>query len=140
MSRVLKIREELSIKLSCFLVSLFKNPMQKIGSGFILAICLLSARFKEIMICNMDRQESDPDYVKETIKLKADFIQLRQPISPSLPEHVKMLKANGIRVNFFGTDSPEEIRKLFEYGVDFPMVNDILRSIHVASAIGIQPV
>ncbi len=35
-----------------------------------------------IMICNMDRRESDLDYFNETIYMKADFIQFRQPINP----------------------------------------------------------
>jgi glycerophosphoryl diester phosphodiesterase len=93
-----------------------------------------------IMICNMDRQDSSLDYVKETINKKADFIQLTQPITPSFADYAKMLKDNGIRINYFGTDSPDEIRKLFEYGIDFPLVNDIIKSIKVASELGIQPV
>jgi glycerophosphoryl diester phosphodiesterase len=50
------------------------------------------------------------------------------------------LKENGIRVNFFGTDSPEEIKVLFESGVDFPLVNDINKSMRVAVELGMKPV
>ncbi len=94
----------------------------------------------DIMICNMDRQDEDAEYVSETIDSKSGFIQLRQPITPELPDHTRQLKDNGVRINFFGTDSPEEIETLFESGVDFPLVNDISKSIRVAVELGIKPV
>ena len=94
----------------------------------------------QILICNMDRQEETSDYVKETIEMKADFIQLTKPITAALSGHTKLLKESGIRVNYFGTDSTEEIRTLYEYGVDFPLVNDIVHSIHIAEELGIIPV
>lgn len=94
----------------------------------------------DIMVCNMDRKEKDADYVNETIDSKSEFIQLRQPIQPELPNHTRRLKGNGVRINFFGTDSPEEIITLFESGVDFPLVNDISKSIRVAVELGIKPV
>lgn len=45
-----------------------------------------------------------------------------------------------IRKIYFGTDSAKEIKMLFDYGTDFPLVNDIIHSINVASELGIQPV
>ncbi len=93
-----------------------------------------------IMICNMDRRESNWDYVNETIEMKAEFIQLRGAIYPEFAEYTKSLKDHGVQVNYFGTDDPDEIRTLFEYGVDFPLVDDIVNSVHVASELGIQPV
>ena len=93
-----------------------------------------------IMICNMDRQEEDAVYVSETIDSESEFIQLRQPITPELPDHTRLLKDKGVRINFFGTDSPEEIRTLFESGVDFPLVNDINKSILIAIELDIKPV
>jgi glycerophosphoryl diester phosphodiesterase len=82
-----------------------------------------------ILICNMERQASNWDYVNETIAMKADFIQLKGEITPEYEDYTKALKKNGIRVNYFGTDSPETLKLLFKYGVDFPLVNDILHSI-----------
>jgi len=93
----------------------------------------------EIMICNMDRQEEDEDYVKGTIQLKADFIQLRNPITPALSDYAVRLKQNGIKVNFYGTDKPEEISLLLSYGVDFPLVNDIVNTMKAITESGIQP-
>lgn len=94
----------------------------------------------DIMICNMDRQEEDAEYVTETIDSESEFIQLRQPIKPELPYLTRRLKDNDVRINFFGTDSPEEIKTLFESGVDFPLVNNISKSILVAVELGIKPV
>uniref|UniRef100_UPI00321657B4 glycerophosphodiester phosphodiesterase n=1 Tax=uncultured Draconibacterium sp. TaxID=1573823 RepID=UPI00321657B4 len=83
-----------------------------------------------IMICNMDRQDSISDYVKETIIMGVDFIQLKGDVTPEFAGYCRQLKAKGIRINYFGTDSPETIRLLFSYGVDFPLVNDIVHSIN----------
>jgi len=93
-----------------------------------------------IMICNMDRQNNSSDYVNGTIDMKADFIQLTGSISPEFADYAKLLKNNHIRVNYYGTDSPEQLRILFDYGIDFPLVNDITNSIRVAAEMGIQPV
>ncbi|MCY1719654.1 glycerophosphodiester phosphodiesterase family protein [Prolixibacteraceae bacterium Z1-6] len=84
----------------------------------------------EILICNMDRQNSTQEYVQGTIAMKADFIQLRGNVTPEFADYCKLLKDNGIRINYFGTDSLETINLLFNYGVDFPLVNDIVHSIH----------
>jgi glycerophosphoryl diester phosphodiesterase len=92
-----------------------------------------------IKICNMDRRKTNRGYVDETIGMKANFIQLRGDIYPGFESYVKDLKANGIRVNYFGTDCPEELRTLFSYGVDFPLVNNITESIKIASEMGIVP-
>ncbi len=91
----------------------------------------------EILICNMDRKELNWDYVKGTVEMKADFIQLRRKITPEYKEYVRVLKENGVRVNYYGTDSPEEIKLLFDYGVDFPLVNDIVHSVKVAEELNI---
>ena len=84
---------------------------------------------QEIKICNMERQVSNWDYVNETIAMKANFIQLKGKITPEYARYANTLKKNGIRINYFGTDSPETLKLLFSYGVDFPLVNDIVHSI-----------
>ncbi len=93
-----------------------------------------------IMICNMDRKDSHWDYVKGTIDLNAGFIQLNGKITPEFPKYAEELKKEGIRINYYGTDSPDEIMLLFDYGIDFPLVNDIVNSINVAVRAGIEPV
>ncbi len=94
----------------------------------------------EIKICNMDRQGSGSDYVNRTIEMDAGFIQLAGKIVPDFAGFAKKLKANGIHINYFGTDSPDEIRELFNYGVEFPLVNDIRAGMPVAKEFGIKPV
>jgi glycerophosphoryl diester phosphodiesterase len=93
-----------------------------------------------IMICNMDRKQTNREYIDATIAMKADFIQLRGNIYPGFKDYAKALKENGIRINYFGTDSPEEIRALFGYGVDFPLVNNISQSMKTSVELGIMPV
>ena len=94
----------------------------------------------KILICNMEGDRKSWDYVKETLRMKADFVCLRGRIFPKFSGYAKELKKNGIRINYFGTDSPEQLRTLFELGVEFPVVNKITDSIKVAADIGIQPV
>jgi glycerophosphoryl diester phosphodiesterase len=94
----------------------------------------------EILICNMERQGSASEYVAQTIRTKAEFIQLAESDYPEFAEDVRSLKKNGIRVNYFGTDSPDVIRMLFETGVDFPLVNDIIHTMDVARELNIEPV
>lgn len=94
----------------------------------------------EIKICNMDRQGSGKDYVTSTIEMDADFIQLNGKITPEFADYAKALKEKGIGINYFGTDSPEEIQTLYQYGIDFPLVNNILQSIHIATEAGFEPV
>ena len=77
----------------------------------------------------MARQDSKWEYVNATIKMKADFIQLKGEITPAFADYTKALKKNGIRINYFGTDSPGELKQLFDYGVDFPLVNDIVHTV-----------
>ncbi|MCE4562840.1 glycerophosphodiester phosphodiesterase family protein [Maribellus sp. CM-23] len=94
----------------------------------------------EILICNMDRQNSTEDYVNTTIHSEADFIQLSGDITPDFQQHIQRLKQKNIRVNYFGSDSPEEIKLLFQYQVDFPLVNDIVHTIQLGKDFGITPV
>jgi len=94
----------------------------------------------KILICNMERTEAGSEYVRCTIRAKSDFIQLQKFDYPGFAEDVKSLKKNGIKVNYFGTDSPEVIKILFENGVDFPLVNDILGHTDIARELHIEPV
>ncbi len=94
----------------------------------------------DIMICNMDRKDSNWDYIAGTIDMKADFIQLRGAFTSEFSQYADVLKEKGIRVNYYGTDSPDEIKMLFDYGIDFPLVNDIVNSINIAMEYGIHPV
>ena len=74
----------------------------------------------DIVICNMDRQNNMEEYVLKTIENKDPFIQLyKVPVDTAIIKYVKLLKANNVKINYCCTDSPKEVKKLFDYGVDF---------------------
>lgn len=79
----------------------------------------------EILICNMERQGNTEDYVEQTIENGNQFIQLyKVPVNQEIKNHTKSLKANNVKINYCCTDDPKEIKALFEYGVDFILVNE----------------
>ena len=92
-----------------------------------------------VLICSLERRPNVSQYVDETIAMKASFIQLTGEVGSDFREYTQKLKKNGVRINYFGTDNPETLRKLFEMGVDFPLVNKIDSSMKVAEELGIQP-
>ncbi|NOY60488.1 MAG: glycerophosphodiester phosphodiesterase [Calditrichaeota bacterium] len=93
-----------------------------------------------MLLCNMERQDDSEEYVIGTIAMKADFIQLKERADEKLPELVKKLKQNHIKINYFRTNSPEKLKKLFEIGVDFPLVDNLKEMMETASKIGIKPI
>lgn len=78
-----------------------------------------------ILTCNMTRQSwtDATDYVEKTIAIKADFIQLIKGTYTA--EQLARLKAAGVRINCFGTNDADELRAMFEEGIDFPLVDDV---------------
>ena len=93
----------------------------------------------KIQICNMEHQSGEIDYVKETIALESDFIQLFKPFKPEFKEFAVMLKRAGVRINYYGTDDPEELHKLFQAGIDFVLVNNFDITIQHVRDLGIRP-
>lgn len=94
----------------------------------------------QILICNMERQSGGLDYVEGTIAMKADFIQLKGPITPEFQNYTKSLHKKGIGINYFGTDDPVIFKQLFDFGIEFPLVNDIVTAMQYADDFGIKPV
>ena len=91
----------------------------------------------KIKICNMERQSNRWQYVNETIEGKADFIQLLGGDSVD-PAHTKQLTAHGIRINYCCANDGDKIRRLFEAGVEFPLVDDLEPMLKVADQQGID--
>lgn len=91
-----------------------------------------------ILICNMDRESNATEHVQLTIAMKAAFIQLIGKGEVD-EEQVRLLKANHIRVNYYRVSTPDVARRLFQAGVDFPLVNDLALFLPVARELGIQP-
>jgi len=92
-----------------------------------------------IMICNMDRQGETDVYVQQTIARKADFIQLLGKLDDRLVEYTDALKKHGIRINYCCTDSPELMKRLFDNGVNFILVNRLSFMMEEAKKMGIEP-
>lgn len=92
-----------------------------------------------IKICNMERGNNSNQYVTDTIELKSDFIQLKDRADPFLPGLINRLKQNGIRINYYGTNSVDKLKHLFAAGVDFPLVDDLRNMMKAANEIGIKP-
>lgn len=90
-----------------------------------------------IKICNMERQGNSLPYVKETIAMKADFIQLYQGKSVD-PAHTKLLREHRIRINFCCANEADVVRGLFEAGTEFPLVDRLAPMLKVADEIGIK--
>lgn len=93
-----------------------------------------------ILICNMEGQGGSWKYVNESVEMNADFIQLLGSVSPAFHDYSQVLQEADIRINYFGTDSPGELRLLFELGVEFPLVNNIAETMKVAKDLGLMPV
>jgi glycerophosphoryl diester phosphodiesterase len=93
-----------------------------------------------IKICNMERSGNSTLYVTETISMNFDFIQLKERADPSLPALLKDLKKNDIQINYFGTNSADKLKRLFDAGVDFPLVDQVYEMMTVANNHGILPI
>jgi len=77
-----------------------------------------------IKICCMDRGGSLEDYIQRAVALEADFIQpLRKDGMPSA-ESVESAHRAGLKLNFCTAIDEGEVARLFELGVDFPMLDD----------------
>jgi len=78
----------------------------------------------DIKICCMDRGGSLEDYIQRAVALEADFIQpLRKDGMPST-ESVESAHRAGLKLNFCTAIDEGEVARLFELGVDFPMLDD----------------
>jgi glycerophosphoryl diester phosphodiesterase len=92
----------------------------------------------EILICYMGRTGNTVDYIDFSIAMKAAFIQLRGKGEID-PAQIRLLKQNGVRVNYYEVATLEVARSLFLAGVDFPLVDDVALFLPVAREMGIDP-
>lgn len=94
------------------------------------------AAVPDILICNMERQGGSMAYAEDTIAMQAQFIQLlgkgEIPVAA-----IKLLAAAGVRVNYYHDESPDGLRRQWNAGVNFPLVNDLVPAIQVAREFGI---
>lgn len=96
--------------------------------------------FEDILICNMERQGGDVErYIADTIEHGDAFIQLHHRHQPPTPEQIQRLKNAGVRINYFGTNDPDELEWLYELGIDFPLVDDLAPMMERAKELGVEP-
>jgi len=89
-----------------------------------------------IKICNMDRQANNLKYVNETIQFRCEFIQLLGGNSVD-PMHTRRLREHKIMVNYCCANDPKKVERLFEDGVEFPLVDRVREMLEVADKKGI---
>jgi glycerophosphoryl diester phosphodiesterase len=92
----------------------------------------------DILICYMGRQGNTVDYVDFSIARKAALAQLRGEGAVDAGQ-IRLLKQNGVRVNYYEVATPEVARRLFLAGVEFPLVDDVALFLPVARELGIGP-
>lgn len=94
---------------------------------------------ENIMICNMERQGNRKEYVDETIRGEYPFLQLlKKRNDTNLLDEIKRLKSNRIKINYYFGDTAEEVKELFEMGVDFVLTNRLSEMLDVADSIGVK--
>ncbi len=78
-----------------------------------------------ILICNMDRQDSSLQYTKETIQNNCEFLQLKTRADSVLDQIIPQLHANNVKINYFSCNSPVKMKLLFNAGVDFILTDKL---------------
>ncbi len=134
----LKGGEELGAKVAETIVKEKRQRQSFLACG---AAAAQGARkiFPQIKICNMDRQQNSMDYANQTIESGAQFIQLLGKGTVK-SDVISKLKKHGIRINYYGAETPEILCKLLTAGVEFPLVNDPGPMVNAArEKLGIDP-
>jgi glycerophosphoryl diester phosphodiesterase len=99
------------------------------------------AQVPGIMICNGENsyRSNTAKYVEETVKMKAEFIQLLRPkAGEDRTVLMQSLKDHQVRINFFYADKPAELAGLFNQGVDFILVNNVGGLLSETEKLGIK--
>jgi len=81
---------------------------------------------RDIIICNMERQEDRNAYVDESIRQKSQFIQLLgNRTGPNLNQEILRLKQHNIRINYCCTNNVKEAKTLLASGIDFILTDNL---------------
>ena len=95
---------------------------------------------QDIMICNMERQDDRNEYMNETIRQRSQFIQLLgKRTNHNTETEIATLKQHDIRINYCCTDSSDEVKTLFNSGIDFILTNKLSEMLREAESVGIKP-
>lgn len=121
----LKGGEELGRKVALQILESNKEQQSVIACGKE-AFAGVQSINKNLMVCNMDRTTTRDQYISETIDGNFKFIQLKKSREHgNLVKELALLKKKNVRVNYFGTDSIEELKELIDSGVDFILTDKL---------------
>jgi glycerophosphoryl diester phosphodiesterase len=90
-----------------------------------------------VQICNMERRLDSRQYSRETIALRASFIQLLAGHSLER-DIIRSLHAGGVRISFCCADDARTLPTLFQKGVNFVLVDDVSEMLDEAERLGIR--
>jgi len=99
------------------------------------------AAVPDVLICNGENsyRKNTAKYVAETIRMKAEFIQLLKPVAgEDRRDLMTSLKENHVRINFFYAETAQELSALFNQGVDFILVNNVGALLPETEKLGIK--
>ncbi|TDE09596.1 glycerophosphodiester phosphodiesterase [Dyadobacter psychrotolerans] len=94
-----------------------------------------------ILICNGENsyRRNTAKYVAETIKMKAEFIQLLKPeAGQDRTPLIVSLKENKVKINYFYAETAQQLTDLFGMGVDFVLVNNVGELLAETEKLGIK--
>lgn len=79
-----------------------------------------------ILICNMERLDNRAEYIDQTIQKEYRFIQLKNTRDDDrFVADLKKLEQHQILINYFHSESEEDIKVLFDKGIDFILTNHL---------------
>ncbi|GAB3276950.1 hypothetical protein GCM10027347_50700 [Larkinella harenae] len=95
-----------------------------------------------VLICNSENRyrKDTRKYADATVAMRANFIQLLRADGEDRTEVLALLRKNGIRINYFYAMQPDELPQLFQSGVDFVLVNNLVDFQDTAKRLDISPV
>ena len=101
----------------------------------------------EILLCNIERpgprdrdwtSDENEKFAQDTIKNGFNFLQLCRPWPKAYSEKVH---AAGVRVCYFKSEDPAELKGLYEHGIDFILTNNLEEMLseneRIASEVGV---
>lgn len=92
----------------------------------------------DVLLCNLVRQGSRDAYIDHAVASGSRFVQLHFVRGLPELEQVERAHAAGLRVTFFCDPEGRHVEQLFERGVDFVLVDDVVAALHAAARHGIQ--
>lgn len=94
----------------------------------------------DVLTNNLDRQNGNTsEYVAHTIARGDDFIQLRSSFDFPTPSEIQALEDAGITINYYFSDTRNNISTLFDARVDFVLTNDPVDIMGAAIDYGVVP-